>query len=529
MTIQLRHDLETPAYHLENTPDLPVSEVLTSSMAALKHYVEGMNAFFIDEDFEAAAQHWENAAREDHEFAYAKTRLYDIYSDLNRRDSAEKAIRSAMKLQYKLPERYQFHVRNGYYSVQGDWQGAFENAQHWVDLYPNATQGRYTLANHYQRMNKLDAAIAEYKRILEIDPGDHDNLRNIGFFLGQKGEYNEALKYYEQYADLYPDESDSFTGIGNLYRTMGDHEQAKFFFKKALLIEPEKSTLVIEVADTEMQLGNFERASLQYQNALSVAKIPQERKLVYESLSDYYQFRGQMDKSIEYWDLTVAEMQEFAPPIVILLEGRAGYIERYVMAGKEDMARKIVKEFEAQAHQLSPPFNQLSFLFELILIMWIEDPETGLMLEEELGKLETFIQAYNWEAFRWVVCIGRGKIARYREDYSQAMANYQEAIKLVVDREARVFVISRVGRCRRELGELEEAKETLQKGLKLEPFHPEAHYELALVYWEQDKKQQAMEHLKTALYVWEEADAAYKPAKDAREKWAEWESVTTSN
>ena len=69
----------------------------------------------------------------------------------------------------------------------------------------------------------------------------------------------------------------------------------------------------------------------------------------------------------------------------------------------------------------------------------------------------------------------------------------------------------------------------MQKALKLEPFSPQAHYELALVYWEQDKKQQAMEHLKTALYVWEEADAEYKPAKEAREKLAEWELVTKSS
>jgi len=525
MTIQLRHDLETPAYHLESTPDLPVSEVLTGSMAALECYVEGLYAFFVDEDYDATAQHMEDAVREDGEFAFAEQWLYDIYSDLNQRDSAEKAIRAAMKLQYKLPERYQFYVRNGYYIVQGDWQGAFENASHWVELYPNATQGRYSLAGHYQRMNQLDMAIAEYKHVLEIEPESHDNLTNIGDLLSQKGEYDEALEYYKQYASLYPNESVSFTEIGGLYRTMGDHEQAKLYFKKALLIEPEKSTLVIEVADTELQLGNFEQASQQYQNALNVAKIPQERRSVYESLSNYYKFRGQMDKAIEYWDLTVAEMQKFAPPIDILMDGKLGYIERYVQAGKEDMALKIVKEFEAQAHQLGPPLNQLSFLFDLIFNFNVEDPETDALLEEELGKLEAFIQTYNWEALRWIIWAGRGKLAEYREEYSQAIAGYQKAAEMAIDREIKVWLTNEIGQCYRKFKEFEEAKETLQKALKLEPFSPLAHYELALVYWEQDRKQQAMEHLNTALYVWEEADAEYKPAKEAREKLVEWDKA----
>jgi hypothetical protein len=36
------------------------------------------------------------------------------------------------------------------------------------------------------------------------------------------------------------------------------------------------------------------------------------------------------------------------------------------------------------------------------------------------------------------------------------------------------------------------------------------------------KKTKALEHLKRALLVWEEADPEFKPAKKAREKLAEW-------
>jgi tetratricopeptide (TPR) repeat protein len=300
------------------------------------------------------------------------------------------------------------------------------------------------------------------------------------------------------------------------------------YFKKALLIEPENIGIVTALANTERHLGNFEQALQHYQNALNVAKTPQERRSVYESLSNYHKFRGQMDKAIENWDLYFAEMQKFAPPLDILMEGKLGYIERYVQAGKEDKALKIVKEFEAQAHQLKPPMNQVSILFDLIFNFNVEDPETGAVLEEELGKLEEFIQTYNWEQLRWIIWAGRGKLAEYREEYSQAIAGYQKAAEKAIDRELKVWLTNEIGQCYRKLKEFEEAKETLQKALKLEPFSPRVHYELALAYWEQDEKEQAIEHLKTALNVWEEADAEYKPAKEAREKFAEWELVTKS-
>jgi tetratricopeptide (TPR) repeat protein len=495
MSAQLTRDLKIPAYYLEKTEDLPVSELLTTSIPALKSLINGVYESAIHNEYQAAAEHYEAALKEDPSFAYVHYRLYLLFTELNQRDRAENAIRAAMQYRYRLPELYQFNVKNAYYEMQGEWQSAFENAKHWVELYPNRTQGHYTLVSHYQRMNQPDMAIAEYKRILEIEPESHWNLRSIGDLLSQKGEYNEALKYYEHYASLYPNESESFTEIGGLYRTMGDHEQAKLFFKKALLIEPENSWIVTELANTARHLGNFEQALQQYQNALNVAKTPQERRSVYESLSNYYRFRGQMDKAIEYWDLYVAEMQKFASPLDILMAGEMGYIERYVLAGKEDMALKIVKEFEAQAHQLGPPLNQVSFLFDLIFNLNVEDPETGAVLREELEKLEAFIQTYHWEEARWVIWAGRGKLAEYREEYSQAIASYQKAAEMALEREAKVWLTNEIGQCYRKLKEFEEAKETLQKALKLEPFSPRAHYELALVYWEQDKKQQAMEYL----------------------------------
>ncbi len=236
-----------------------------------------------------------------------------------------------------------------------------------------------------------------------------------------------------------------------------------------------------------------------------------------------------MDKALEYWDLTVAEMQKYASPLDILMEGNIGYIERYVLAGKEDMALKIVKEFEAQAHQLGPPLNQVSFAFDFIFNLCVEDPETGAVLEEELEKLEAFIQTYNWEEWRVFLWWGRAKLDYDSEEYSQAIAGFQKAAEMVPGRGEKVLLFSRIGQCYRKLKEFKEAKETLQKALKLGPFSPLVHYELALVYWEQDKKQQAMEHLNTSLKVWEEADAEYKPAKEAREKFAEWELVTKSN
>jgi hypothetical protein len=53
-----------------------------------------------------------------------------------------------------------------------------------------------------------------------------------------------------------------------------------------------------------------------------------------------------------------------------------------------------------------------------------------------------------------------------------------------------------------------------------------AHYEIALVYSELGDSEAALEHLRTALAVWSEADPAFEPAQRARQKLDELTSAT---
>jgi tetratricopeptide (TPR) repeat protein len=405
---------------------------------------------------------------------------------------------------------------------------AFENAKSWVELYPEAKDGHHRLAGQYDGMEQHDAAIAEHQRILEFAPESHDELLHIGDLYKSIGEFEEALKYYEQYAKIYPNELGTLRTIGDLYHKNGQFEQAKPYYKKALLIEPERIGLIIDLARTEMHLGNSAQALQQCQNALKIAKTAQDRSLAYVALWKYHQFMGQMRQAIEYGNLYLAEIEKFESPLrKSLLRSTVEFMEVYALAGKEDVALKIIKEFEAQAHQSVPPYNQLPFLPRLYLNLFLEDPKTVAALEEDVGKLEAFIeQTKLFEEQRLFIYAARAKINEYRNEFSQAIMSYQQAAAMELPREYKVLVMNRIGQCYSKSKEFEKAKETFQKALNLEPYSPLAHYELALVYWEQDKKEQALEHLKITLKVWGEADAEYKPAKLARAKLAEWEAGT---
>ena len=115
ISVQLKNDLEIPQHYLEEVQDLPVSEMLTDSPKAFKFYIEGDNAKYFENDYEAARKHLEKAVQIDSIFASAQFELFDVYLNLGLSEQADRALEIAMQHLYKLPERSQFQIKSSYY------------------------------------------------------------------------------------------------------------------------------------------------------------------------------------------------------------------------------------------------------------------------------------------------------------------------------------------------------------------------------------------------------------------------------
>ena len=113
-------------------------------------------------------------------------------------------------------------------------------------------------------LNQKENELAEYKKILSLDPGQFEYLLNIGGISEDQGEFEEALEYYQLYADEFPNSSKSFIELGDLYMTNGEYQQARSHFNKALLIEPDEISVQLSLAKINTELGNFSQALEDY-------------------------------------------------------------------------------------------------------------------------------------------------------------------------------------------------------------------------------------------------------------------------
>jgi len=513
ITVQLKADLGLPDYQLQETEDLPVSEVTTNSLDAMKLMTLGAKAMLIESDYEAALQYLEQSVQVDPTCAFAYFGIGAINAELNQQGKALKAFEQALKYKYKLPGSLELFVKIVYFTLKGDSEKAFNLSKTRVELYPDDIVARSNLIDSYITKEQLDEAITEYKKLIEIAPEPSKYYHDIGKIYLIKGVFDEALKYYQRYADEFPDEVRSFTKLAELYEEIGDFQQAKTSYEKALLFEePEKAKyLSLKLGDIEWKLGHLQRALEVYEQSFAGGV----RHEAYKRFERYYASKGQMEKALQYFRLKWALREERWTPFAFW-GNKAFDVDVYVKAGKNDEAFQTLKDIEAE---LDPPFDKVAVIGYVIIYLELEDPDNAEkhiadfeVVEQELGLSISGLQT---DIHR-----SKGRFAELRGKYGEAIQSYGEVLEIEPTDEG---VNTDVGRCYRCLGQFRKAEEHLQQALKFFPAYPEAHYEIALVYWDMGKKEKAQEHLNTALDFWKDADAEYKPAKRAREKLAEWQ------
>jgi tetratricopeptide (TPR) repeat protein len=509
---QLKEDLEVPsASSLEGTADLPVSEVLTSSPAAFRSFASGWRSIQVQSDFEAAARFLTETVELDPTFALANFLLFQVEVFANRGAQGIARLQAAMEHLYRLPERMQFPVKADYYLVvRQDTERAFAVLDMWAELFPDDIAAHQARAQVSIARDRKDEAIASLSRIAELDPGQSQILRQIGDLYESQGMFDEALGYYFRYLELFPEDPETLLEIGDIHRQRGDHDEARANFERATLLDPTDQEPMLRLADLDLSLGSFSEALAQYEDVLAAARTAQERGEALDALADYYEVRGQISDALGYTDRALAENQTHQPPFLTVVQ-RMVALALYVKAGRSDEA---LRDLESLSSELSTPFDQLAALGALRIHLQMHEPARA---EEALVGMEELIQTLGAENLRQVVVEAQGRIHEDRGEWSQAIEQYSQQLALdPTNLDAKVAI----GRCQRQLGELDAAASSIGEALVVTPGDPEANYELALVFEAQGSTAEAREYLQKALLAWESADASFQPAARAREALA---------
>ncbi|MFB3132287.1 MAG: tetratricopeptide repeat protein, partial [Rhodothermales bacterium] len=343
---QLKEDLEIPQKHIEETIDLPLAEVMTASLPALRAYVLAGHARAFDQDHTTAITLINEAVAEDPTFAQAYLRQFQGLIEQRRGEEAMQALAAAQQHSYRLTEQQRFGLTTAQFFYTRQPEEALQAARQWSTLYPDDTRALNKLYLLHSTRGETDEAIAALRRINELDP-QANRQREIGDLLLSKSQYEEALQEYQAYVDLFPKKKTGYERMALAYRAMGELEQEQAAHRQALIVAPNDPTILANLGEVQLRLGHFDEALAQYGTALAQSRTPGEQAGVQQKQLLYYLLRGDYEHAFDTYETLWESLSAIHPPITIILM-KASHAWIYAQAGRIDEAVAMVAQAKTQ-------------------------------------------------------------------------------------------------------------------------------------------------------------------------------------
>ena len=129
----------------------------------------------------------------------------------------------------------------------------------------------------YERLKQWDKAVADFRRVLEIDPENPDALNYLGYTWVDRGEnLTEAFEMIRKAVRLEPESGAITDSLGWAHYKLGQYDEAKIHLEKAVVLTPASATIVDHLGDVYWKLGRFREAGYQWERALDFDPTDEE-------------------------------------------------------------------------------------------------------------------------------------------------------------------------------------------------------------------------------------------------------------
>jgi TolB-like protein/DNA-binding winged helix-turn-helix (wHTH) protein len=220
---------------------LPTDQAYRSSKAALSKALElddsvgeaydilGELSWHFDWDWDAADREFNRAIVLAPSYSCAHEDRAGFLAFMGRRVEALAEIKQIDQLDYGFSAA---HTETGVYYELQDFPSLIEASKRGLLLNPNDAGHHYTLGIGFERTGKLEGAISEYQKAIELSSSAQNvvALAHAYSVIGKKAEANKILRGLE--GKLKQTSASSYT-MATLYAGLGENDKAFDFLEKA--------------------------------------------------------------------------------------------------------------------------------------------------------------------------------------------------------------------------------------------------------------------------------------------------------
>ncbi len=159
--------------------DVPIEQVTTSSLEALRAYSLGMKYVALD-DFRGALPHFQRAVELDSNFASAYMRVaYAAIFVAGQSSIINENMEKAYALRDRASRREYFHITTRYFENLDDLEKGESEAELWAETYPRDAEARFILADMAMWKGNWEEAVKHGRLSVDANPNDVRNYYNL--------------------------------------------------------------------------------------------------------------------------------------------------------------------------------------------------------------------------------------------------------------------------------------------------------------------------------------------------------------
>ena len=173
-----------------------------------------------------------------------------------------------LKIEVPAVEFYRRSERAWELAEQRQYEAAIAEWKKALELNPEDAKARTNLGHVLVRAGKSGEAIEQYRKALEFNPEYTEAHNNLGVALAARGQLEEAIAHYQKALEVNPDSAESHTNLGVALAARGQLDKAVVHFQEALEVNPEYPEVHNNLGVVLARAGKLDEAIKHFQKFL---------------------------------------------------------------------------------------------------------------------------------------------------------------------------------------------------------------------------------------------------------------------
>jgi serine/threonine protein kinase/tetratricopeptide (TPR) repeat protein len=414
-----------------NNRNISISDVTTDSVAAYKHYEQGIENT-LKLFFSEAIKEFEKAISVDPNFAMAYLQLATVNLRIGDEKATQAAIAKATELIERVAPKEKLYIRGLEATIAGEAEKRIDIFKEITERFSNDKEAFRQLGTAYLADEQIDKALEAFSQTIKIDPDYLEGHNRLAYVYAIKGDFFPAISHALKYASSRPDEPNPHDTVGDIYLLSGQPDKAMAAYQKALEIKPDFLNYYPywKIASTYRVMGNLEEAENNYRKQLSL----RDKNLIgadsIKSLSMVELLKGNFEQTIKYLNEAIKEEENRGAKsleVITLIELGLIYLETGDLKKAETnflKAQKILGEKNLQLDLFSRYSNRIveANLIKLLIAKG--------EIEKVEGEVENFLKinknSYTTFSKEMLKLYSSASLAQAKGNYLDALSIWQE-------------------------------------------------------------------------------------------------------